>query len=320
MARCKHVVILALLAPLLAITVYASNPTEGNESAVSFSTAQPRAFTLLEQSPAADNSRLASASEASPRVSRTTNDVTVFSWDFPRLLLDDTVHTLTAPARWETRDWLLAGGAVALIGAVALADTDIRTEVQRHANGSNDDIANKIRPFGSTYSVAALGLFYAGGAAFHDNTAKAVAIDGVASSLIASGIITPFLKFATGRARPGERTAHYFRPFSGAEDSFPSAETTQAFAVASVIAAHYDSLWVKALSYGIASTVGLERIYLDGHWTSDVVAGALIGTAVGIAIVHYNEKRRKAKKEETGTFITPLLAPGTAGIAITLVR
>jgi membrane-associated phospholipid phosphatase len=320
MSRYRQIPILALLVPFLAITVHASDPAEENESAGSFSAAHRHTFTLLEQSVAADNSHPALASEASPKVSLATKDVKLSSWDFPKLLVDDAVHILAAPARWETRDWLLAGGAVALIGAVALADTDIRTEVQRHANGSNDDIANKIRPFGSTYSIATLGLFYAGGAAFHDDTAKAVAIDGAASTLVTSGIITPFLKFATGRARPGEQGTHYFKPFSGAEDSFPSAETSQAFAVASVIAAHYDSFWVKAISYGIAGTVGLERIYLDGHWTSDVVAGAVIGTAVGMAIVHYNEKRRKAKKEETGTFITPLLAPGTAGIAITLVR
>ena len=116
------------------------------------------------------------------------------------------------------------------------------------------------------------------------------------------------------------RVTHHFTPFSNSDASFPSGETTQAFAVASVIAAHYDSLWVKVSSYGIASLVGMARIYENAHWTSDVLAGALIGTAVGTAIVHFNEKRRKAKKEETGIFITPLLAPGTAGIAITLVR
>ena len=159
-----------------------------------------------------------------------------------------------------------------------------------------------------------------GGAAFHDNTAKAVAIDGAAS----------IVSLPPASSRPSsnwqwvaparEREARTISRPSPMRTSFPSGEATQAFAVASVIAAHYDSYWIKALSYGIAGTVGLERIYLDGHWTSDVVAGALIGTAVGMAIVHYNEKRRKAKKEETGVFITPLLAPGTGGIAITLVR
>jgi len=90
--------------------------------------------------------------------------------------------------------------------------------------------------------------------------------------------------------------------------------------VASVIAAHYDDLWIKASSYGIASLVGMARIYQNGHWTSDALAGGLIGTAVGNAIVHFNEKQRKEKKKEQSFFITPLLARGTAGVGITLVR
>ena len=151
--------------------------------------------------------------------------------------------------------------------------------------------------------------------------AKAVTIDGAAATLVASGIISPALKYMVGRARPyADRGTHYFTPFSNGNASFPSGETTQAFAVASVIAEHYDPLWVKVSSYGIASLVGMARIYQDAHWTSDALAGALIGTAVGTAIVHYNEKRRKANQEETGIFITPLLARGTGGVAITLVR
>jgi membrane-associated phospholipid phosphatase len=129
------------------------------------------------------------------------------------------------------------------------------------------------------------------------------------------------LKYAVGRARPNaDRGTHYFTPFSSSNASFPSGETTQAFAVASVIAAHYDPLWVSVSSYGVASLVGIARIYEDAHWTSDALAGALIGTAVGTAIVHYNEKRRKADQEGTAVFITPLISPRTAGVAITLVR
>jgi membrane-associated phospholipid phosphatase len=90
--------------------------------------------------------------------------------------------------------------------------------------------------------------------------------------------------------------------------------------VASVIAAHYDPLWVKISSYGVASLVGMARIYEHGHWTSDGLAGALIGTSVGTAVVYFNEKKRKADKKEAGIFITPLLSRGTGGIAITLVR
>ena len=213
------------------------------------------------------------------------------------------------------------GVGIAGVAAVALADKSIRTQVQHLQNGSANDVASQIRRFGGAYSFVTLGLFYVGGEIFHDPPAKAVFIDGAAATLVASGIIAPALKYMVGRARPPAGQGNdYFTPFSNSNASFPSGETTQAFAVASVIAAHYDSLWVKVSSYGIAGLVGIARIYQDAHWTSDALAGALIGTAVGTAIVHYNEKRRKAHKEETGFFITPLLAPGMGGIAITLVR
>lgn len=92
--------------------------------------------------------------------------------------------------------------------------------------------------------------------------------------------------------RPRVDDGHYaFRPFSG-NKSFPSGHATEAFAVASVVAAHYDRFWVKALSYGIASVVGLARMDHAGHYVSDVVAGALIGTSVGKTVVHINAQER----------------------------
>ena len=65
-----------------------------------------------------------------------------------------------------------------------------------------------------------------------------------------------------GRPDPSERQPRerIFHPFPNSERSFPSGEATQAFAVASVIAAHYDGLWIKISSYSIASLVGMARI------------------------------------------------------------
>jgi membrane-associated phospholipid phosphatase len=245
----------------------------------------------------------------------------LFSLEFPKLLLRDTWYVLNSPVRWDAHDWLIVSAATLGVGAVAFLDKPVQTQTQRNQNNATNNLASDIRCFGGTCSFAALGLFYVGGALLHDEEAKAVTIDGAAASLVASGIITPVLKYAVGRSRPNrDEGNHHFTPFSNSAAGFPSGEATQAFAVASVIAAHYDELWVKVSSYGIASLVGMARIYEDAHWTSDALAGALIGTAVGTAIVHFNEKRRKANKKETGIFITPLLAPGTGGLAITLVR
>ena len=243
----------------------------------------------------------------------------IFSVEFPKTLVRDVVYAVTAPARWDVKDWLILGAGVAGVAAISLADSKVRTQVQHIQNGSATDVAKEIRQFGGPYSYGVLGLFLAGGEALKDDTAKAVFIDGAAATLISGGI-TLGLKYAVGRDRPGAEMGNdYFKPFSSGSQSFPSGETTQAFAVASVIASHYDDLWIKVASYGVASLVGMARIYEDAHWTSDALAGALVGTAVGVAIVHFNDKRRSNPEKKTQYLITPIMAANTTGVGITVI-
>jgi len=243
----------------------------------------------------------------------------IFSVEFPKTVARDAAYAVTSPAQWDAKDWLILGVGVAAVAAVSLADGDVHTQVQHLQSTSATDAAKQIRQFGGPYSFGALGLFLAGGEAFDNAPAKAVFIDGVASTLVSGGIALG-LKYAVGRNRPSaERGNSYFQPFSGSADSFPSGETIQAFAVASVVASHYDELWIKGASYGIASLVGLARIYQNAHWTSDALAGALIGTAVGTAIVRFNDKRRSNSEKKTQFFITPIAAANSAGIGITVI-
>ncbi len=146
------------------------------------------------------------------------------------------------------------------------------------------------------------------------------------ASLFAAGIIQPALKFAFGRNPPSaEEGAYSFRPFtydlkfSGGAQSFPSGHATESFAIASVIAEHYDEAWVKATVYSLASLVGVARLYQGVHFVSDFAAGAAIGALVGKETVRFNEERRKKKKEQQ-VFVTPLMAPGAAGVQLNLIR
>jgi membrane-associated phospholipid phosphatase len=120
------------------------------------------------------------------------------------------------------------------------------------------------------------------------------------------------LKAAFGRSRPrDEQGVAHFEPFSNSNASFPSGHTTEAFAVASVISEHYDDEWVKAVSYGTASMVGFARVYHNAHFTSDVLAGALIGMYTGKSVVSFNNRWR-----ESHVVFMPMIGPDEKGLML----
>ena len=216
----------------------------------------------------------------------------LLSKDYWKLVGSDIKVTLTAPVRWDRKDWLIFGGVTAGVGLALVFDEDIRSRVQRNRNSTVDSVFNALEPFGQEYSAGVLLAFYVGGEFLHDRRAKSVALDGISASIIASGLIVQPLKYVIGRSRPNKNQGAYdFHPFNGSA-SFPSGHATQAFAVATVISEHYDSLWITLSAYGLASTVGYARLNNDAHWTSDVLAGAAIGTFVGHVVVHFNQHHR----------------------------
>jgi hypothetical protein len=100
-------------------------------------------------------------------------------------------------------------------------------------------------------------------------------------SLIVNSIVTDGLKKTFQRHRPN--TGDPYNTFDWANgpkvhESFPSANTSNAFTTATVFAKMYkNKKWVPPLAYGLATLVGVSRIYNNGHWASDVMAGAAIG-------------------------------------------
>ncbi len=230
---------------------------------------------------------------------------------YPEILIDDVTHVVSAPARWEDAEWRQAGWAsLAVVGTALLIDRPLRDEMRRHT-GDNSFIT-QVERFGSQYAVGVVGGFYLVGALADDENSLQVARDGIAASLIASGIVTPAIKLVAGRSRPRANAGVYnFKPFSDTNSSFPSGHTTEAFALASVIANHYDETWVTCTSYSIAGLVGLARTYHDAHFASDVLAGAMIGTLVGKSVVAHNTALRSGK-----VALLPVVARGLIGIRI----
>ena len=206
----------------------------------------------------------------------------------------------------------LLAGAIAGVGAAALLDRRVRDWESHDRDHRVDQIAQDFEPLGSGGAFVVLGTFYLEGLLRDEPKARSAAEDGLIASLIAGGIITPVLKYA--RAATGRTTRPDLRlSCLGGKSSFPSGHTTEAFAVASIIATEYDSGWIKGVAYGSAVLVGFTRIHHQAHFLSDVTAGAVLGTAVGRAVVHRNREERRRLR------IAPLVGPrNQPGVGVSL--
>lgn len=72
--------------------------------------------------------------------------------------------------------------------------------------------------------------------------------------------------------------------------AFPSGHSSISFGVAFLVAHFYPFLWAQALVYALAGFIGLSRIYVQEHYPSDVLAGALWGTGLTAALLPLFEK------------------------------
>ncbi len=105
-------------------------------------------------------------------------------------------------------------------------------------------------------------------------------------AIIATGIAVQIIKHIIGRPRPTLTDAgisNFGPSISIGLDSFPSGHTASSFALAAVLSSAYPK--GKYVFYSLAGIAGLSRIYLDSHFASDVFAGAILGTAVGLLFV-----------------------------------
>ena len=210
--------------------------------------------------------------------------------DWFEQLGDDGRSLLGAPLRWDSRTWKRVGLACGAVAILMAADGAARERLVTGPYRTPQNALDLVGPLGQEYSWAVLAGFYGAGRVTGNERAMAVAQDGLKASLIAAGIVTPAIQALAGRARPD--TDGGGRTFLSGGSSFPSGHTTQAFALAGVIASHDARWWVDLVAYALASGVGWSRIANDAHFLSDVVAGALIGVSVGRAVVRMNDERR----------------------------
>ncbi len=121
------------------------------------------------------------------------------------------------------------------------------------------------------------------------------------AAIVAAGVgasyISHLLKDHIDRARPyayfteqinqGRVDVHtLFNTFFS--NSFPSGHATFLFAVAAALNSLYrHRLWWL---YPLAAVLALTRVYVGAHFPSDVIAGAVVGTAVGLWVTYLMKK------------------------------
>jgi membrane-associated phospholipid phosphatase len=220
-----------------------------------------------------------------------------------------------APLHFDRRGWAWFGAGLALVGTARVFDDRLRVAVRRDSDPEDLRFPRAYRPLGQEGGLALLGAAWITGRALDKPGVVATAQDGLEATLLAAGVISPLLKAATGRARPrqgqGSGSFHSF----GGDASFPSGEATEAFAIAAAVAAHTDRKWLEATAWTLAAGTAWERMRLDAHWASDVVAGALLGTAVGRWVVHRHQPRRTA---DFSLDVVPELGGGRYGLGVRL--
>lgn len=75
------------------------------------------------------------------------------------------------------------------------------------------------------------------------------------------------------------------------DPSFPSGHTSASFAAATAIYA-INRKWGLA-AYLLAAVMGFSRLYLGVHFPTDVLAGALVGTAAALAVIRLWRRKEK---------------------------
>jgi hypothetical protein len=227
--------------------------------------------------------------------------------------VQDAKSLAMAPLRWDRQTWARFAEGTAVVVALYATDRQISDRVQQNRSSTTDQFAKTLTPFGGHRALELSALMIATGVGIHDPNLRDAGRDSLESELWAAGIVTPLLKRAFGRARPiQDEGSHSFHPLDGHFQSFPSGHATNAFAFATAVAGHYDTWVVPTIVYTIATGVAVSRVNDHVHFASDVLAGALIGRAVGKGILARHTGRKVAWQG------TPLIDRKTIGMMITI--
>jgi hypothetical protein len=132
------------------------------------------------------------------------------------------------------------------------------------------------------------------------------------SNLLESGVVYT-AKCLAGRERPDGSNYR----------SFPSGHTATAFVAAEFLHQEYKDkpARISVGGYGMATLIGISRVYNNRHWVSDVVAGAGIGilsTKIAYWVYPSLQKLFSGKKNKYQAIVCPTYDNGAFGLGVSL--
>ncbi|MGW6626130.1 phosphatase PAP2 family protein [Nocardia sp. NPDC055002] len=161
---------------------------------------------------------------------------------------------------------------------VSAMDTAVLDWMIAHRGEALTDIATVITDLGDTLSMTILAVVTVGWFALRRNLPVAAL---VAITSLGAGVLVWVIKRLVGRHRPPEASRLVFEPSL----SYPSGHTLGSTVVVGIVAIaviprlrrHWVRVSATVFAIVFPVAVGLSRIYLGVHWTTDVLAGWIIG-------------------------------------------
>ena len=228
---------------------------------------------------------------------------------------DHEIHHELANTTWRVLT-LESGIAVAVFGTFFLATEPPSTCRWCATNGFDDGIRSALRASdprvagtaSHVFSIAAVPLVGAAGLVLpalgdHELGRAGKDVWIVANTTVFTIGLTLAVKVSAARQRPAfhygvQTETEAANTPREANLSFFSSDTAAAFSVAacSTTLAYlhgYESApWILAGGAAFATTAGVLRISADMHWATDVMMGALVGTAAGVSVPLLLHERR----------------------------
>lgn len=212
---------------------------------------------------------------------------------------------------WGEEEWLFTTLAGTTILLAYTLDEVLQEKIQ-----DVGDIGGSLFTFASplghgSFTLLSTGALYLCGYLSRDSLMQTTALLAL-ESFVVSGILVTTLKHTTGRHRPWEGTGK--GEWEGPNlqfryHSFPSGHTTAAFSLATILSLQYQEYpLIPFFAYGLATLVGIGRVYTNSHWVSDVLAGALLG--------HLTARNIVSAEKRYGIW-TPVVRPDGIGLQTT---